>query len=110
MYHYKVKDCRVIDGDTVEAVVDLGFGISNKQRFRLRGYDAPEMKQPGGVEVKEFLTSYVMAALTKSDLSITTYKLDIYGRYGADLFLESSGTNINSVVQDYMLSSGHVKP
>ena len=42
-YTYKAKLKRVIDGDTVDLVVDAGFYISVHQRFRLKGIDAPEI-------------------------------------------------------------------
>lgn len=47
MYEYRVKEIiRVVDGDTVEAVIDLGFGLSSKFRFRLAGVDTPERGEP----------------------------------------------------------------
>jgi len=43
MYEYKVKEVvRVIDGDTVDLILDLGFGLFKKERVRIAGVDTPE--------------------------------------------------------------------
>ena len=44
MYEYKFKAVRVIDGDTVDGVIDLGFGVLLKERVRLVGINAPEIR------------------------------------------------------------------
>jgi micrococcal nuclease len=41
MYQYKIKVLRVVDGDTIEASIDLGFNIFFKQFIRLTNIDAP---------------------------------------------------------------------
>ena len=44
MYQYRFNFTKVIDGDTVDGIIDLGFGISLKERIRLHGIDAPEIR------------------------------------------------------------------
>ena len=44
MYNYKAKLLRVVDGDTVDAEIDLGFKIFIKERIRLMGIDTPESR------------------------------------------------------------------
>ena len=44
MYTYKAKLMRVVDGDTVDAEIDLGFGVFMKQRIRLYGINPPESR------------------------------------------------------------------
>ena len=44
MYRYNASALRVIDGDTVDAMVDLGFSVWEKKRIRLYGIDAPETR------------------------------------------------------------------
>ena len=44
MYEYNAKLDRIIDGDTVDALIDLGFDIWIKKRIRLYGIDAPETR------------------------------------------------------------------
>lgn len=44
MFEYQAEITRVVDGDTVDAIVDLGFSIKFKERFRLLGINAPETR------------------------------------------------------------------
>lgn len=45
MYEYKVKEVvKVVDGDTVDIIIDLGFGLSKKERVRVAGVDTPEVR------------------------------------------------------------------
>jgi len=44
MYHYKCNLIRVVDGDTVDAYIDLGFKVILKERIRLMGIDTPESR------------------------------------------------------------------
>ena len=44
LYFYSISNIRVIDGDTIDADIDLGFSISIRRRVRLEGIDAPETR------------------------------------------------------------------
>ena len=62
MYEYRVKKVlRVVDGDTIDVDIDLGFNVSYTQRVRLAGIDTPESRTTDlkekalGLEVKEYL-------------------------------------------------------
>ena len=44
MYEYKAKLVKVVDGDTVDAMIDCGFSVYRKERIRLLGIDAPETR------------------------------------------------------------------
>ena len=44
MYEYRCEVTRVVDGDTVDAIIDLGFDVSYKSRVRLYGIDTPESR------------------------------------------------------------------
>ena len=48
MYTYRGEVKSVIDADTIDVLVDLGFGVHTMQRLRLYGIDAPEMKTEAG--------------------------------------------------------------
>ena len=53
MYEYKCKVVRVVDGDTVDVDIDLGFGVwMRKQRIRMYGIDTPESRTSDKVEKK----------------------------------------------------------
>ena len=44
MYTYKIKLDRVVDGDTIDAMIDLGFDVSIKKRIRFMGINTPESR------------------------------------------------------------------
>ena len=51
MYEYRVTNIKVVDGDTVDVDIDLGFGVwMKKQRIRLYGIDTPESRTKDKVE------------------------------------------------------------
>lgn len=82
MYSYSnIKSVRVIDGDTVEIEIDLGFHCTFKYPFRLAGINAPEGKNTPAAE-------WLMVNLAAERLSIETFKPDKYGRWLADLYLD----------------------
>jgi endonuclease YncB( thermonuclease family) len=91
LYQYKGKVTRVVDADTVDAALDLGFGIIMHQRFRLDGYDAPETWRPRNElerEHGEKATKRAVELLLDKDIIIRTSKVPgIYGRYGAVIWL-----------------------
>ena len=88
MYEYKCKIVKVIDGDTVDVDIDLGFGIWVRgERVRLHGVDTPESRTRDKVEKKFGLASkkFVQAMLPKgSDQTLVTEKQgdDAKGKFG----------------------------
>jgi micrococcal nuclease len=45
MYEYAIKEVvKIVDGDTVDVIIDLGFNLSKKERIRLAGIDTPESR------------------------------------------------------------------
>ncbi len=52
MYNYNAKCIRVVDGDTIDAEIDLGFDVKVKKRIRLAGINAPESRTRNKVEKK----------------------------------------------------------
>ena len=83
MYTYNAKVIRVIDGDTVELDIDLGFTIHWKSSCRLYGVNTPELKSSDkderlkALEAKNFLIQELPVG---SDVTINSKKLDKYGR------------------------------
>jgi micrococcal nuclease len=85
-YVYDAKITRVIDGDTFDFKIDLGFSINVKERLRLYGVNTPEIKgeeKPEGDRVKTYVTKLILGKTFK----IRVYKKGKYGRYVADLML-----------------------
>jgi micrococcal nuclease len=77
VYTYKAIVTNVVDGDTVDVTVDLGFKIHTVQRIRLAGIDTPERGQPGYYEAKERLR--VLCA--DRQVLLTTTKISKFGYY-----------------------------
>lgn len=94
MYNYTAKIIRVVDGDTIDVEIDLGFDIWHKTRLRLAHIDAFEQS----TEIGKRATAYVKEALAgEPTYEITTYKTDKYGRYLAEIFINGNSLNKNLV-------------
>jgi micrococcal nuclease len=110
MYEYRVKQVlKVVDGDTIDVVIDLGFDVSYTSRVRLAGIDTPESRTTDarekilGVEVKEYLKKALEGA---TDIVIRTEKVDSsekYGRILGWLFInrETDSLNLQLVNKGY---------
>ncbi len=83
LFTYKAAVERVVDGDTIIAKIDLGFGNQCREYLRFRGIDAPELDTVEGKKARQF----VVSELSKVDhVILTSTKSDKYGRYLADIF------------------------
>ena len=107
-YIYRVKQVlKVVDGDTIDADIDLGFDISLTKRVRLSGVDTPENRTTDlkektlGLEVKEWLKKNLDGKkniLIKTELPDSTEK---YGRILGRLYVDDVCLN------DRMISEGY---
>ena len=101
MYKYEGLVMRVIDGDTIVVLVDLGFTTFSKQTLRLYGINAPEMRS-GGEMAKEWLEKQIL----QKQVTIETIKKkrvggEKTGKYGRYLAIVSiDGVDINQVMLD----------
>ena len=101
MYEYKATLLRVIDGDTVDCLIDLGFDVILRERVRLINIDAPETRtkdlqeKKWGLEAKERLQTL----LNRYPYFIvkTTLHRGKFGRTLGELFLQD-GLNINETL------------
>lgn len=71
---------RVIDGDTIDTAIDVGFRFQTVQRLRLLMLDTPERGQPGFYEARAKLSDLLMAG-TPTRLRVETVKQDSFGRW-----------------------------
>jgi micrococcal nuclease len=102
-YIYRIKQItKVIDGDTIDADIDLGFDISLTKRIRLAGVDTPESRTSDanekkyGLEAKEWLKHKLENAkniLIKTELPDSTEK---YGRIIGHLFINDQEESLNN--------------
>jgi len=110
MYEYHVKKVlKIVDGDTIDVDIDLGFNVSFTQRVRLAGIDTPESRTTDlkekalGLEVKEYLKHLLEDA---EDIVIQTEKPDSsekYGRILGWLFINDDDMSLN----EKMISEGY---
>jgi micrococcal nuclease len=106
-YIYRIKSVlKVVDGDTIDASIDLGFDISLTKRIRLAGIDSPESRTTNlkekalGLESKEWLKKALEGA---KDILIKTEKPDStekYGRIIGHLFINDQETSLNNQMID----------
>ena len=109
-YIYRIKQIlKVVDGDTIDASIDLGFDISLEKRIRLAAVDTPESRTSDanekkyGLESKEWLKHKVENAghiLIKTELPDSTEK---YGRIIGHLFVNDQESSLN----DQMIVEGY---
>ena len=109
-YRYRAGNPQVIDGDTVDCDVDLGFGIQTRRRFRLLGINAPEKRKPtydAGIAAKQHLESLLeLYGLSE----VRTHK-DRTGKYGRMLatLIGVDGSELIDLNQR-MIDDGHAEP
>ena len=103
MYEYKCKMVRVVDGDTVDVDIDLGFGVwLRKQRIRMYGIDTPESRTSDDEEkVYETASAFLTKWTNAGDLTLKTFK-DGKGKYGRILgeLWYGGEHNINQLLVD----------
>jgi len=105
MYTYYVnKVTKVVDGDTIDVVIDLGFDIMYNTRVRLAGIDTPESRTRDleekalGLEAKAYLKGAIKASET---IVIKTEKLSSKGKFGRVLgwvYLDNNNKSINEIM------------
>ena len=107
MYYYKVEILRVVDGDTVDVRMDLGFNVWHKCRVRLVGINAPESRtrdleeKARGLAAKDWLKDILDSA--QSDIEMQSHGVGKYGRVLGELYINE--VNINQL----MVKEGHAK-
>lgn len=100
MYEYYTKIEKVVDGDTVDVFIDLGFSVWHKERIRLVGVDTAEKNTAFGKATKKLLVDTLEGKKVKLQVS----KPDKYGRYLGIIFLNDSES-----INDQMIRHGIAK-
>lgn len=103
---YPIKEVvKVVDGDTIDVVIDLGFGITIDERLRLYGIDAWEIvgqEKAYGLRAREFLRSRLQAA-KNIVIDVLDEERGKYGRVLATVFAD--GVNLNRL----LVERGHAE-
>jgi len=106
MYEYQCEVKRIVDGDTVDVIIDLGFSIHFSTRVRLYGIDTPESRTRDKDEkVRGFLSKdYLKEWLDQGGVIIRTYR-DKKGKFGRVLGeMVVGGRNINLLMVEENLA------
>lgn len=112
LYTYSAKVERVVDGDTLKLLIDVGFGISVREKVRLKSIDTPEMSTKAGKEAKRFVESVLEEC---SCIVVKTYGYGKYARVMADVFyLEGESNPLiiakkGNLLNQVLLEEGHAR-
>ena len=101
--NYPAYVTNIVDGDTIDVTLDLGFGVSLSDRVRLLDYDAPETYRPGspqekalGEKAKEFIKEKILGKGIV--LGVPKKERGKYGRILGVVYLR--GENINELMKE----------
>jgi micrococcal nuclease len=105
VYNFTAKVINVVDGDTIDVDIDLGFGIRKKTRLRLYGISVPEKSSsdPKEKEVADKVREYLKSHIEGKTVEIQTLKE--YGRYFAIVYLQGLGS-----INQLMVDKGYAVP
>ena len=114
MWTYRAAPHRVIDGDTIEVMVELGFGVQKIERIRIADIDCPELNQPGGQAAKSAVE--VMLGIPRNDWALelivrktrTGNERRTFGRLVAEvLYMDAGGGKWN--LGTTLVRKGHAR-
>lgn len=109
-YVYRAEKPHLVDGDSLDIDVDLGFQTWTRRRIRLAWVDCPEIVTAQGRAARNFVHSHLARAKT---IVLKTEKVDLHGRYIADAFLSHQTTTIEDCYQNglylnaALIAAGH---
>lgn len=119
LWHYRARVARVVDGDTIDVTLDLGFYTTTQQRLRLAGIDTPEIRgieKAEGLKASDFVMQWVEDVEKKETevdgpwldwpFIVETGKTGKYGRWIAKVFAASDRANCLNYAID---KAGHSK-
>ncbi|MBI3618114.1 MAG: hypothetical protein HY210_07870 [Candidatus Omnitrophica bacterium] len=125
LYTYAAEVIKVVDADTQDLEIDVGFKSKQEHRVRLRGINAPEVGTPKGRKAKRFVEKELGKCVVEKPLFkgnranrplvvVRTYKLGQYGRYTVDIYylpgeadpevIAQNGKLLNQVLVDQGLA------
>ena len=116
-YNFRVIEIdRVVDGDTIDVTIDLGFDLYKKERVRVAGVDTPEKRTRNleekelGIDATEWLKAKLEGAVAGDDDLIIRTELDggvgKYGRLLGWLYIGDSELSLN----EQMITEGYAHP
>ena len=116
MYEYKCKIVRVVDGDTVDVDIDLGFGVwMHKERIRLHGIDTPESRtrdleeKKYGLLAKEQIRFFLPEGSMQTLVTVRD-KAGKFGRILGKVKIFDSKNDCETTINDWMIQEHHAAP
>lgn len=114
LWHYRAFDLSAVDADTVDMTVDLGFGVTRRDRFRLygpdpagkMGLDAPELSTPEGKAARDWLRALLAEPGAVFHIRTVKDRREKYGRYLAVVFLTRPDGQCDNVNGE-LVRTGH---
>ena len=113
MYEYSCKIVRVVDGDTVDVDIDLGFGVwMHKERIRLHGIDTPESRtrdleeKKYGLLAKEQIESFMPVGSMQTLVTVKD-KVGKFGRILGKFLIHDKKTDAQMTINDWMIREHH---
>ena len=105
---FKGHVVKVVDGDTIDVLVDMGFSIFHKTRLRLARVDTPELNSSDSAEREEakIAKQWVIDYCLNKDIFFETTGKGKYGRYLAEIFTVD---NTEKSINDLLLENGLAK-
>lgn len=111
-YWYKASVVKIVDGDTLDIDIDLGFDIWHALRIRLNGIDTPELRSSDIEEkdranqAKDFVKNWLEKRNYKILIQTKRDKTEKYGRILAEVYCQSKMDNLNND----LIKEGLAKP
>ena len=113
MYNYKISVVKVVDGDTIDAEIDLGFDIKVKKRVRFLGINAPESRtrdleeKARGLAAKDRVKALLEGC---KNIQLKSHGIGKFGRCLGEIFLDTiDGQEKLTLVSlnELLISEGH---
>lgn len=111
-YIFRATCTNVVDGDTIDCELDLGFNLKATHRLRFYGVNTPEMHDKDSVIrtnaklAKEFVKEMVL----DKEIMVQTYKSDVFGRYLAKVFIPVEGADgVYNCLNDLLVREGYAE-
>ena len=110
-YIFRAHCIKVVDGDTIDVNIDMGFGLHSTHRLRLWGVNTPEKhaSDPAVREKAYEATEFTASFVEDKDIMIQTYKSETFGRYLAKVFVPQ-GNNEYVCLNDMLVIEGLAIP
>ena len=116
VYEYRCKIVRVVDGDTVDVDIDLGFGVwMHKERIRLHGIDTPESRtrdleeKKYGLLAKEQIRFFLPEGSMQTLVTVRD-KAGKFGRILGKFKIFDSKNDCETTINDWMIQEYHAAP